>query len=58
MKPCGLCGKPATGMATINDVRYCHGDDDAEPTCYERGQRLRCPTAAVIEAADEAEESQ
>lgn len=39
-EPCGLCGKPATGFASVwdgeNDVRYCHGDFDAVPTCYER----------------------
>lgn len=32
---CGLCRNPATGLASINDTRYCHGDDDAAPTCYE-----------------------
>lgn len=36
---CGLCGKdPAAGFASIDDVRYCHGDDDPEPTCYMRSQ--------------------
>ena len=36
---CGLCGRdPAAGFATVNDVRYCHGDDDPEPTCYMRSQ--------------------
>lgn len=38
-RACGLCGAdPATGHASINDVWYCHGDDDATPTCYERSQ--------------------
>lgn len=32
---CGLCKKPATGLASIGDTRYCHGDEDASPTCYE-----------------------
>jgi len=36
--PCGRCGKPATGFAAINDQRYCHGDDDETPTCYEVAQ--------------------
>lgn len=35
--PCGFCGKnPASGIARVNDVWYCHGDDDPEPTCYMR----------------------
>lgn len=33
---CGRCGKPATGFATIGDQRFCHGDHDETPTCYER----------------------
>ena len=33
---CALCRKPATGLASINGERYCHGDHDAEPTCYMR----------------------
>jgi hypothetical protein len=36
-KKCARCGKRATGFATINDDRYCHGDNDPEPTCYMRG---------------------
>lgn len=36
---CVVCGKnPAEGWAWIGDDRYCHGDDDREPTCYMRGQ--------------------
>ena len=35
---CGFCGQPATGLASIGETRYCHGDDDKEPTCYERAQ--------------------
>lgn len=35
---CGLCTQPATGFADINGRRYCHGDDDFAPTCYERAQ--------------------
>jgi hypothetical protein len=34
---CPECGRdPAAGMATINEQRYCHGDDDPTPTCYTR----------------------
>jgi hypothetical protein len=34
---CGRCGKdPAEGFASIDGVRYCHGDAES-PTCYERG---------------------
>lgn len=34
---CAGCGRtPAAGLASINDRRYCHGDLDASPTCYER----------------------
>ncbi len=36
---CGRCGKQATGFATATvggvERRYCHGDDDVSPTCYE-----------------------
>ena len=32
---CGLCKQPATGLASIDTTRYCHGDEDASPTCYE-----------------------
>lgn len=35
---CALCDRPAIGHAFIGDLRYCHGDDDPEPTCYEQGQ--------------------
>lgn len=36
---CGLCFKdPAEGYASIGDLRFCHGDDDPEPTCYMRAQ--------------------
>jgi len=40
---CALCGNPATGHASIWTVRdgerrYCHGDEDESPTCYERAQ--------------------
>lgn len=41
---CGLCGGEAAGFASVwtaktGDVPYCHGDDDAESTCYERAQQ-------------------
>lgn len=36
---CGWCGMtPAAGWAAIETVRFCHGDDDRRPTCYERAQ--------------------
>lgn len=35
---CGYCGKTATGLASIGDRRYCHDDNDDEPTCYEKAQ--------------------
>lgn len=45
---CAWCGKKATGLASITlggvTRRYCHGDDDAEPTCYETSQRLTFAT--------------
>ena len=41
--PCALCHKPATGYAYINDARYCHGDNDPSPTCYERAMRKASP---------------
>lgn len=36
---CALCGKPAEGLATINDERYCH--DEESPSCYEKASRVR-----------------
>jgi hypothetical protein len=30
---CARCGQPAEGLATIDDVHYCHDGDD--PTCYQ-----------------------
>lgn len=46
---CGLCGGTATGLASIDlgngQVRFCHGDDDAEPTCYERATWSQTPLA-------------
>lgn len=33
--PCKRCGRnPAVGYASVDDDWYCHGDCDAEPTCY------------------------
>lgn len=49
---CGFCGNPATGLASINGRRYCHGDDDADPTCYELEQWKRAgiePDVAIVE---------
>lgn len=37
---CARCGKdPADGLATINDDRYCHGEET--PSCYEIAQQTR-----------------
>ena len=30
---CGLCCQPATGLASINGIRYCH--EGPTPTCYQ-----------------------
>jgi hypothetical protein len=38
---CEGCGKRATGFATINDKRYCHGSFDPSPTCYMKAQVTR-----------------
>lgn len=36
---CHWCGRdPAEGLASIGDRRYCHGDHDPEPTCYQMAQ--------------------
>lgn len=35
---CALCGDIAEGFASINDERYCHGEQF--PTCYELAQAL------------------
>ncbi len=35
---CAGCGGDAKGYARIGDDRYCHGDGDAHPTCYQRAQ--------------------
>ncbi len=50
---CGLCGKdPAEGFASIDGVRYCHGDCDPEPTCYVRAQ-LYHPGYTLFEGTEE-----
>ena len=36
---CAWCGLKATGFASIGKWRYCHGDLDVSPTCYERAQQ-------------------
>lgn len=48
---CHMCGKPATGLAslstpTLGHIRLCHGDDDLEPTCYERFARVAMDSMA------------
>lgn len=50
---CTFCGNPATGFATINDNRYCHGDDDCEPTCYESAQWAMSNPPADLLRGDE-----
>lgn len=47
---CGLCGKHASGHATINNTRYCHGDNDIEPTCYQRATRDQLLTDVAWDA--------
>jgi hypothetical protein len=34
-KVCSGCGGFLKGYASIGDNYYCHGDEDASPTCYE-----------------------
>ncbi len=36
---CQLCGGLARGYAYIGTARYCHGDDQDSPTCYETATR-------------------
>lgn len=46
---CGLCGRdPAAGWAKMDDVRFCHGDDDPEPTCYMQAQAAIVDRRALI----------
>ena len=35
---CAMCHQPAQGFAMLGGERYCHGDNDPSPTCYERAQ--------------------
>lgn len=35
-EPCHGCGWVARGLAFLDDKRYCHGDEDVRPTCYEK----------------------
>lgn len=49
---CVMCRRRATGYAFIGDDRYCHGDDDPRPTCYERAQD---PWGYKEETVEEAE---
>lgn len=38
---CHLCGREkAAGLATVDGKRYCHGDLDDRPTCYEQMQNV------------------
>lgn len=48
IETCGRCGKQATGVATIMDVRLCHGDDDPEPTCYQLQQWEMSATGSFL----------
>lgn len=46
---CGFCGiDPAKGYATLNAIRFCHGDEDTSPTCYERAQALGVPEVDAL----------
>lgn len=36
IETCARCGKPAEGLATIDDRRYCHGEEI--PSCYDLAQ--------------------
>lgn len=46
---CANCGtNPAHGFATLNGERYCHGDDDPRPTCYERIIAFGVPEVDVL----------
>jgi hypothetical protein len=38
---CGWCRQPATGSASIGDVRYCHSDSG--PSCYEAASLSTVP---------------
>lgn len=38
---CVRCGNPARGFAMIDQDRFCHGDEDDSPTCYEAEQWAR-----------------
>jgi hypothetical protein len=37
---CQLCDGLARGYAYIGTARYCHGDDQDSPTCYETASRI------------------
>lgn len=54
---CAFCGQTATGLATITtdldgERRYCHGDDDPTPTCYEQAQGSLVNDILVIEGTN------
>lgn len=36
---CGLCDRPAVGMASINSTPYCHASDQGR-TCYQEAQTI------------------
>lgn len=44
---CGLCGERATGFAEVDGVRYCHGDDEPDPTCYMLASWSKSPLLGV-----------
>ncbi|VXC07658.1 hypothetical protein AERO9AM_30617 [Aeromicrobium sp. 9AM] len=49
IETCGWCGRnPATGLASICEVRLCHGDDDPEPTCYQLQQWEMSTTGSFL----------
>lgn len=52
MNACGICGAdPARGLASINDVPYCH-DDSVTFTCYQAAQ-IFTTSLAETSLADE-----
>ena len=47
---CSLCYAVATGHAFVGDLRYCHGDNDLRPTCFERMTTMRATEGDCHEA--------
>jgi hypothetical protein len=49
---CGRCGRPAEGLASIDGVRYCHGDTNPAWTCYMTASYLQTSFAGPNEMND------